>query len=121
MEKARKQVVSVAGGIVLAAFGGVVAILGTPWLGWWLFVVGVGATVVALRPEWFMNKHLFGKRKGTNPSVAIPPIPSERIALSAQGNARMSNFRIVGPGDGIGIAASGDANVKVDRMSIEGF
>lgn len=104
----RKQVASVAAGVLLAAFGGAVTILGTPLLGWWLIVVGIGATVVALRPDWFMNKHLFGKRK---------VLPSLR-----PGAAGIQDLTLLGSGgSSVAIAARGHSEIDLLRVGIKGF
>ncbi len=63
MDTTRKTVRGLAVTLSLAALGTGVAMLANPFLGLWLVIVGIGAAVVAARPEWVMNKYLFGKKE----------------------------------------------------------
>jgi len=111
MDKTRKQIVSVAAGVILAAFGGAVTILGTPWLGWWLMVVGIGATIVALRPEWFMNRVLFGKRKEATPLRRVGIQDLTFVSAPSPGYS----------GPTTAISESGNVEVDLKRVGIENF
>lgn len=106
MGRTRKQIVSVAAGVILAAFGGAVTILGTPWLGWWLMVVGIGATVVALRPEWFMNRHWYGKR-----TTILTPVPPSTVIAGMEAPPR-------GP---FGIVAGDKARIDIKDSRFSGL